>query len=73
MPVNRSGTCEEHGAKAACSLSVEGGRASGMHRIGMDITHYRGKSYIPTYLTLMDCGPSRFAVDLASAEAAVKC
>lgn len=28
------------------------------HRLGMDITHYGGRHY----LTLVDCGPSRFAV-----------
>ena len=27
-------------------------------RVGMDITHYRGQHY----LTLIDCGPSRFTV-----------
>lgn len=27
-------------------------------RVGMDITHYKGRSY----LTLIDCGPSRFAI-----------
>ena len=27
-------------------------------RVGMDITHYKGCSY----LTLIDCGPSRFAI-----------
>ena len=27
-------------------------------RLGMDITHYRGENY----LSLIDCGPSRFAL-----------
>ena len=27
-------------------------------RVGMDITHYRGRSY----LSLVDCGPSRFTI-----------
>lgn len=28
------------------------------YRVGMDITHYEGRHY----LSLVDCGPSRFAV-----------
>jgi len=49
-----AGLSIQHQSRGSTGVSVE----TNWHRLACDVTHYRGE----LYLTLIDCGPSRFAV-----------